>query len=101
MKTRIRIIALLLTSLLIFGCGILNFKGLNLITPSDTIITETREVSDFTQIDLASFGKMVITQGDSESLTIKGSDNVVPLVKTTVKNGVLTIETTGEFNVTK
>jgi hypothetical protein len=101
MKTSVKMITMLLVSVLILGCGIINFPGRNLITPSDTVITETREVADFSQIDLSSFGKMVITQGDSESLTVKGSDNVVPLVKTTVKNGVLTIDTEGEFNVTK
>jgi hypothetical protein len=41
---------------------------------------------------------VVITQGDDETLTITGSDNVVPLVKTTVRGGVLTIEMDENIN---
>jgi hypothetical protein len=55
-------------------------------------------VSGFTGIDMSTFGKVVITQGEDESLTIKGSDNVVPLVKTTVRGGVLAIELDENIN---
>ena len=101
MKKILRYVSLLLASLVIFGCGFINFGGLNLITPSDSVTTETRQVSDFSGIDLSTFGKMVITQGDTVSLTISGADNLVPLVKTTVKNGVLSIEMKENVNITK
>ena len=71
----------------------------NTITPSNTVISETREVSGFNGISFATFGKVTITQGDSESLTIKGSDNIVPLIQTTVKNGILEIKMKEGYNI--
>ncbi len=99
MKTPMRIMIMLLVSLLILGCGIINFKGVNLITPSDTIITETRAVADFSNINLSTFGKMNVTQGETVALTITGADNLVPLVKTSVDNGVLTIRMDEEIDI--
>ena len=77
------------------GCGIpIAFGGGGkAITPSDVNITETRDVSGFTSIEVRSFGKVTLTQGDSESLTVSGADNLVPLVTTTVSNGTLIIDT--------
>jgi hypothetical protein len=99
MKTPMRILIMLLVSLLILGCGMINFKGVNLITPSDTIITETRPVADFSNINLSTFGKMVITQGETVALTITGADNLVPLVETSVDNGVLTIRMDEDIDI--
>lgn len=101
MKTWIVFVPLTLLVALSLACSTLTeyFPGGNAITPSDTIITDQRDVSGFTAIDMATFGKVVITQGDTESLTIAGSDNVVPLVKTTVSNGVLTIEMDEPINL--
>jgi Putative auto-transporter adhesin, head GIN domain len=69
------------------------------ITPSDTIITDERDVSGFTGVDMRTFGRVVLTQGDSESVTLTGSDNVVALVKTSVQDGILIIETEQPINV--
>ena len=95
MKNSIVVLYLIVVVMLMTACvGLTNYvTGGNAITPSNTIVTEQRDVSGFTGIDMSTFGKMVISQGDSESLTIKGSDNIVPLVKTSVKDGVLTIST--------
>ena len=46
--------------------------GGNAITPSDTIITEQRDVSGFTGIDMGTFGKVVITQGDDQIVDHQG-----------------------------
>jgi hypothetical protein len=100
MKKTIVFLPLLLVVALTLACSRLTdlVPGGNVITPSDTIITEERDVSGFTGIDMGTFGKVVITQGEDESLTIKGSDNVVPLVKTTVRGGVLSIEMDENIN---
>lgn len=101
MKKSISVIVLVVVSLLVIGC---NFAFLGrdeeLIEPSDVIVTEDRPVSGFTGIDMGSFGEVIITQGDTESLTIRGSDNIVPLVKTTVQNGVLVITMENDVNIT-
>ena len=98
MKTTYKYLSLVLVALLIAlllaGCWNLNLSrfGVKSIKPSNVIITEERDVSGFSAIDFSTFGKMIIAQGDSESLTIKGSDNIVPLVQTSVSNGVLIIK---------
>jgi Putative auto-transporter adhesin, head GIN domain len=103
MKTKPVIIFILLAAMLSISCGVTDLVqrvgGGNTITPSDVIITDQRTVSDFTAIDLRSFGKVNLTQGDSVSLTIKGSDNIVPLIHTTVSNGKLIIDMDNNVNV--
>jgi hypothetical protein len=99
MKT-VKLFFLIATVLLMAGCNILNLgDAAQMVDPSNVIITEERSVSDFTAIDFGTYGKVTITQGESESLTITGSDNVVPLVNTSVSNGTLTISTKEEINV--
>lgn len=49
---------------------------------------------------MGTLGKVILSQGTSESLTISGSDNLVPLIKTTVNNGTLSIQTEENINVT-
>lgn len=58
---------------------------------SGNVITESRSVSNFHKVDLAGFGELSITQGDTESLTIETDDNLLPLIETKVENGVLSI----------
>lgn len=99
MKTSIRIMSMLLISFLVLGCGFINLSRVDLVTPSDTIITEARQVTDFSKINLSTFGRMVITQGEESSLTITGADNLVPLVKTSVDNGVLTIRMDEDIDI--
>jgi hypothetical protein len=104
MKTVTIMFTILLAASLLAGCSTLTdlvqkAKDVETITPSDTIITESRDVTGFTKIDMSTFGEVILTQGASESLTIEGSDNIVPLVRTTVTNGKLTIETTKNINV--
>jgi hypothetical protein len=66
--------------------------GVRVIKPSDVIISENRDVSDFSAIDFSTLGKVNIMQGDQESLNISGPDNLVPEIMTTVRNGTLTIK---------
>lgn len=101
MKASISLLAVLLVALLLFGCSLFSFsRDFQMVKPSDVVITEERTVSGFTGIDMSTFGRVIITQGDSEKLTIKGSDNIVPLVSTTVNDGVLVIRTKGDVNIT-
>jgi hypothetical protein len=99
MKTSFLVISILLAATL-SSCGILNLMPNNeSITPSANRITEKRDVSGFAGIDMRAFGKVTIRQGDHESLVLEGSDNLLPLVKTKVENGVLVIEIKENINV--
>jgi hypothetical protein len=59
---------------------------------SGNVVSEDREVSGFTGISLVSAGDIVITQGEQESLTIEAEDNLLPLLETTVENGLLVLD---------
>jgi len=101
MKTLCGFLSILVIATTLLGCRMFPIPlGKQFIKPSNNIITETRDVSGFTSIDMGAFGKVVITQGDSESLTIKGSDNIVPLIETTVTNGVLLIKSNENVDIT-
>jgi hypothetical protein len=99
MKTSIKVFCLLLiTSLVAFGCSI--FGTGKSIKPSGVIISESRNMSGFTGIDMGIIGKVVISQGEPESVSITSSDNLIPLIKTSVRDGILYIETTEPIDVT-
>jgi Putative auto-transporter adhesin, head GIN domain len=99
MKTYTKFLIVILAAMLAIGCNISNVGNLNVITPSNVIISENREVRDFSAIDFTTVGKVNIMQGDTESLNISGPDNIVPRIKTSVNNGTLIIETEGNLNI--
>lgn len=83
---RLLLLALLgLASAALPGCGI------SIVNGSGKLVSEARPVSNFTSFVLAGLGDVSITQGGAESLVIEAEDNVMPLLKSEVKNGTLTI----------
>lgn len=58
---------------------------------SGNVLTETRAVSDFHAIEVNYPAQVLIQQGRTESLKIEAEDNVLPRLKTQVRNGVLEI----------
>jgi hypothetical protein len=69
---------------------ILALTGCNArVTGSGDLITETREVSNFDAIVLSGSGEVVVTQGESESLSIESDDNIMEHVESKVENGTL------------
>jgi len=102
MKTKFLLFLLLFSALLAIGCrGLANvdLEG-ETITPSNVIVKEERSVSGYTGIDMRTFGKVILSQGENESLTIQGSDNIVPTIEATVRGGVLVIQTAKNINIT-
>ena len=61
------------------------------VNGSGIIKTETRNVRGFTRISLSIPANVEVVQGKTESVTIEGDDNIVPLVETTVENEGLKI----------
>ncbi len=61
------------------------------IDGSGTVITETRSVSGFDGVTLMSAGRLMLTQGTEESLTIEADDNLMAYLKTQVSGGSLKI----------
>jgi hypothetical protein len=99
MKNRIIFISIVILSMLLSSCSVLYTAGIRVITPSDVIISQNRDVSGFTAIDFSTFGKVNIIQGDTESLNISGPDNLVSEIITTVANGTLTIKTSENITI--
>ena len=61
----------------------------DVITGSGNVITESREVSGFNGISHTGIGRVIITQGDTESLTIQADDNLMEYITSEVKNDTL------------
>jgi hypothetical protein len=101
MKTILALLSLVLVAVLVTGCnGLVEFnQNAKTITPSNVIVSDTRQASGFNGIDFRTFGHVILSQGDTESLVISGSDNVVPLVQTSVKGGALVIQMQDNINV--
>ena len=62
---------------------------------SGVAASETRAVANFDTIDATGIGKLKLRIGDTESLKVLADDNILPLIKTEVKDGVLTLSTKG------
>jgi hypothetical protein len=58
---------------------------------SGKIVAETRDVSDFDAIEVSYPAAVFIRQGTTESLEIEADDNLLPNLKTEVRNGKLEI----------
>jgi hypothetical protein len=60
---------------------------------SGKVVEETRAVSDFAGVNLATIGHLTIEVGDTESLRIEAEDNLMEYLETEVHNGRLSIGT--------
>ena len=84
---------LCLAVVLIAGCGT------GLVVGSGNTVTEEREISGVESVALSFIGDLRIKQGNEEKLVITGDDNVLPLITTEVKDGVLTIGSKSTFGI--
>ncbi len=88
MHRLIWLIALVIPVLLVAGCD----DDDETVTGSGEIVTETRDVEGFDEIEVIGFGRVLIDVTGSESLTIKGDDNVLPLLETSVSGDRLKLK---------
>ncbi len=87
-KNKMLIIGILIiTNLFLIACGMIPF--INITRGSGDVITETRAVSNFYQIQLDGAGRLIITQGTEESLEIQAEDNIMPRLTAEVENSTL------------
>jgi hypothetical protein len=82
-----RFILLLALALLLAACnGVIGGRE-----GSGKVITEERDASGFERVRVTGSGIAEIVQGDTESLVIEAEDNIMPLVESTVQDGVLVL----------
>ena len=65
------------------ACSLTTVRG------SGNLITESRSISNIDRVDLGGSGKLIITQGGEESLTVETDDNMMQYVSTEVRDGTL------------
>lgn len=58
---------------------------------SSETTSESRDVSGFEEVELRGIGNLSIQQGDSESLTVEAEEDVLPKIRTKVKDNRLII----------
>ena len=91
------ILALLLSACTITNDGItINTQT---VTGSGVVTTEERTVSGFDAVALQSIGNVQISHGDTESITIKADENLLPYITTEVEDGTLEISTKPGYNI--
>ena len=62
-----------------------------LVRGSGDVIVEERDVSDFEEILVTGAGRVIVTQGGSESLSIETDDNLMQYIETEVRGNTLEI----------
>jgi hypothetical protein len=96
------IIIFVLLALMLSACTITS-NGVTInpqqLQGSGTVISEKRDVSGFTRVDLKGIGNLTITHGSAESLTIKADDNILPNITSSVINGTLEIGMKPTWNI--
>jgi hypothetical protein len=89
---------------LIFVAGIFIVFGFSacyfmIIDGSGDITTEARYVSYFNSLSFSGEGKLIITQGNDESLAVRTDDNLLKYIETEVRGGTLYIDTARGYTI--
>jgi hypothetical protein len=78
MKSLRLIIFLTLSALLLSACGFKDLQFQEPLTGSGRVITEQRSAGSIERIQMSGFGELVVSQGDAETLSVEGEDNLLP-----------------------
>jgi predicted small secreted protein len=76
---------LVLLALLLSGCG------LNSVSGSGNITSESRTISGVSSVSLAGTGQLIIEQTGNEALTITADDNLLPYLSSDVRGSKLVL----------
>ena len=76
----------------IFACDVTGDLGGETVRGSGTVVEESRDIGDFSAVELATQGRLYIEMGGSESLRIEADDNLMEYIETDIRAGNLVIE---------
>jgi hypothetical protein len=79
--------ALVFVAVLLAGCG----SSGSTTKGSGHVVTEKRSVGSFSSIELIGAATVDVFVGKPTALTIRGDDNILPLIRTSVSNGALVV----------
>lgn len=82
---RLPAVVVILFSVIVNGCFGPSVIG------SGRVISETRNMSGFSNVSLEGSGRVVVEQGGVESLTVTGDDNILRYVESEVRGGTLVL----------
>jgi hypothetical protein len=85
------IIGMFLLLSLVFLLSACQLPFFRVVRGSGEVVTETYNVSDFSEIRLDGAGQLVVTQGSSESLEIQAEDNVLDNLTVEVQGDTLVL----------
>jgi hypothetical protein len=85
------------TILLTLSCQFVSGLGKSL-QGSGNVVTESRQVSGFDSISVCCSMRLILTQGNSESLEIEADDNLLPEIESVVTNGTLIVRFKDSFS---
>ena len=92
-------IAFILTAFLMLNSGCsYAWKG---IRGNGNVIKQDREISNFHGLEVGGAFHVFLTQGDNESLSIEADENLMDIIITRVKGGILEIETKEDIQESK
>lgn len=89
---------ILLAGFITTACTI-SIPSSNVITGSGVEASETRQVTGFSEVELAGSGDVYVTFGDTESVVVETDENLLPYIVTEVRSGKLVIRTKDNANV--
>lgn len=73
-------------------------KGNSFINGSGKKITQARDIKDFEELQIDVVADVKITQGKKAKCVISGDDNIVPIIVTESKGGLLKISTSKSYS---
>ena len=88
MNTKFKLVALLFVTAVFISTGL----NAQYIKGSGNIISETRSVDSFTSIHSKGSADVIITQGSTQSVVVESDENLMPHIRTDVRDGQLNIE---------
>ena len=97
---RVGVVALALSASLLAACNDISVTFGDVadsVKGSGVSASETRVVANFTSIEASGVGKLNVRVGDSESLRITADNNLLPLIKSEVRDGVLILSSKSGF----
>lgn len=85
---------LLITAMLLSACQL---PFVDIVRGSGNLVTETREVRGFNKVRLDGAGRLLITQGATESLEIEAEDNILENLTAEVRGDTLILGFQNQF----
>ena len=92
-------IGVITLAILSFGCNITKNYSDSQVIGNGNSYSEIRDLSEFTEIEInIEYDKIIVNSSSEKSLKIVGDENIVPLIKTKIINGILKISADSSFH---